>query len=445
MAIGNLLRFVEGSSLTPPKKNEYRQSIRGVPEDHLEGISRFYEDLDYLKSIDAEAVYLISTKEIVIDLELATPRSLIHEIGHHVQTTKVAGDLFRESDIIKDYQTIRDTPVSALVGMGLSSQARESHREFFAEGYTTWVLSNALGGRWSTQKQRYQKNFAKTSRILGELFGEGGKNILKEVTPKQDDFDSERRAQEELFQQELLGLLSEQEKRILQYPNKDRLYDDKAFWDRERELVGGAVLLFLLDIMDDTISQYGAYFTETTTIGIELTSVRSEAARWARRYSGELVRGITNTTRKNLRQNIGAWIESGSDRLKDLSKLLEPTFGDVRARMIAQTEVTRAWSEVRNKIWRESGIIKRKRWTTMLDELVCEFCGPMHGKVTEVGKPYPETDIYMPPYHPNCRCFEEPFLGDEFLVTSRQDRIIIDGDYIQLEEASISLDSEASI
>lgn len=222
-------------------------------------------------------------------------------------------------------------------------------------------------------------------------------------------------------------MLGEEEARILAYTRPADLHRDKAFWDRERELLGGAILLLLLGIANEAVDEYAGYFQDEFSFGIDVTSVQAEAADWAKKYSYELVKDLTNTTRNNLQANVGAWIASGSTELGDLQKLIAPAFGDVRALRIAQTEVTRAWSEGREALWRESGVVERKRWSMAVGmPNICEVCQDLHGKITKVGEPYPGyPNIFKPPDpHPGCRCSEMPVLDFGLLKALP---IVIDG------------------
>lgn len=206
-------------------------------------------------------------------------------------------------------------------------------------------------------------------------------------------------------------MLNEEEERILAYTRLGEIHKDTGFWDREKEILGGAVLLLLLDIARDAIDDYAAWFELEFSIGTDVTMLQAEAADWARRYSFDLVKDLTDTTRKNLQKNVSAWIESGSVELGDLQKLISPAFGDARAGRISQTEVTRAWSQGRNALWRESGIVKKKRWATMLGmPNICPICQDLHGRVTVLGQPYPgHPNIFEPP-DPHPGCFISPLV-----------------------------------
>lgn len=153
--------------------------------------------------------------------------------------------------------------------------------------------------------------------------------------------------------------------------------------------------------------------------------LNSEALRWAREYSYDLVRGLTETTRNQLREATSAFVQTPGMTIGDISKLIEPAFGPVRADMIAITETTRAYSQATNEL---AGLLRQetpeltitKVNNTMQDERVCPICGPLEG-APESEWPSPDG----PPWHVRCRCsssirFETPEqLAEEF--TARQE------------------------
>lgn len=65
---------------------------------------------------------------------------------------------------------------------------------------------------------------------------------------------------------------------------------------------------------------------------------------WARDYSYELIRGIDATSAARAATAISRWTESGQS-LADLREALAPAFGETRSKLIASTEVTRAYAE----------------------------------------------------------------------------------------------------
>lgn len=136
-------------------------------------------------------------------------------------------------------------------------------------------------------------------------------------------------------------------------------------------------------------------------VGVDWGLINARAAEWAREYSYELVKGITNTTRDALRQQVEGFF---TDRrtLGDLEASISQLFGPVRAEMIAVTETTRA--SVQGELafgeeLRVLGLQSVEVWQTNHDELVCPICSPLNQRPRGQGWNVP------PPAHPRCRCW----------------------------------------
>lgn len=136
---------------------------------------------------------------------------------------------------------------------------------------------------------------------------------------------------------------------------------------------------------------------ELGSVDVDWGLVNRDAVAWARGYAGELIRGLNTTTRDALRQEIARWVESG-EPLDALARRLQPTFGEMRGRVIAETEVTRAFAQGQIAAFGRVGVT-RWRWNTAADERVCDVCQPRDGLVYEVGKGE------EPPAHVRCRCW----------------------------------------
>ncbi|GIV82074.1 MAG: hypothetical protein KatS3mg051_1428 [Anaerolineae bacterium] len=162
-------------------------------------------------------------------------------------------------------------------------------------------------------------------------------------------------------------------------------------------------------------------------LGIDWTLVHRMAREWARRYVADLVRGINETTLQIFRTAIADWIERGGT-LEDLAQFIEGKLPELdvpegwsggklkwalsreRARLIAQTETTRAFAEGSIARWEQAGVTLG-RWRTNNDELVCPICGALNNVVGNLraGWQHPKTGrLYRPPAHPGCRCFLAP-------------------------------------
>jgi hypothetical protein len=157
------------------------------------------------------------------------------------------------------------------------------------------------------------------------------------------------------------------------------------YWEDEAGALYQVILPQLTTALN-TLAGYAADdFQQAYRIGLDWSLVNADALKWAREYAGGLVTRVTDTTRGNVRQAVANWIEAGGT-LRDLTKVLEPTFGERRAGLIAQTETTRAYAEANDHLWGTNGIIEEWEWATAQDELVCPICGPLHGTRHKLGK-----------------------------------------------------------
>lgn len=178
---------------------------------------------------------------------------------------------------------------------------------------------------------------------------------------------------------------------------------DSEFWSNEEDDLNGALFPLILAAALNAAQNAAEGLVAEAGVGVDWGLVNQAAVGWARDYTYSLVKGITDTTRDFLRDEIRAWIESGQP-LDVLRDTLAPMFGDVRAAMIAETEVTRAFASGNLITWQESGIVEGVRWQTANDELVCPICEPLNQTVTPLASPV------EPPAHVRCRCWITPVI-----------------------------------
>lgn len=135
----------------------------------------------------------------------------------------------------------------------------------------------------------------------------------------------------------------------------------------------------------------------------DIAAVNSAALEWARRYTYELVSNLTDTTREVVRHAVESFIATPGMTVGDLRALLAPAFGEVRAEMIAITEVTRAYAQaaqIYQALLRDYGLEMTRIWRTSGDDIVCPVCAPNNDK-PEWEWEHPDG----PPAHPRCRCW----------------------------------------
>lgn len=138
-----------------------------------------------------------------------------------------------------------------------------------------------------------------------------------------------------------------------------------------------------------------------------------DAIEWANSYGYDLVKGITGTTAKRLQGHLADAAAEGLT-VDDLRRRLEDDpllFGPVRARLIAQTEMTRAFSEGMLRSWARDPYVVGKEWITAQDEMVCPICGGMSGVVVSADGMFTLPNgnrVSAPPAHVGCRCSMRP-------------------------------------
>ena len=145
-------------------------------------------------------------------------------------------------------------------------------------------------------------------------------------------------------------------------------------------------------------------------IGVNWSLVNDAVVNWARTLSAQEVTLITTTTRNMVQDKVADWI-AGSEPLRELEKELLPTFGKVRAKMIAVTEVTNSYAGGNLETWRASGLVEKKRWNTAGTD-VCPICVGLDQQVVPLNATFIsdyDGSVYdRPPAHPRCKCWVTP-------------------------------------
>ena len=147
---------------------------------------------------------------------------------------------------------------------------------------------------------------------------------------------------------------------------------------------------------------------------VDWTAANLDALEWALEYGYQLIRGITDTTRRQIANEIRYFVDNSItiNQLRD--RLMEGNlFSKDRAQKISVTEVTRAYAAGNESAWRASGVVEGKEWQTAADEIAakCPICGPLHGKIVKLNESFGRID--RPPAHVSCRCWIVPVvIGD---------------------------------
>jgi len=150
-----------------------------------------------------------------------------------------------------------------------------------------------------------------------------------------------------------------------------------------------------------------ALFKDGVSIGVDWSKVNTAAAEWARKYVGELIKGIDQTTLDAVRQAVYNFVNTPGMTIGDVIGQLP--FDEVRAWKIAITETTRAYAEAQKLAGEQlkeqfPDVKVVKQWFTNNDDLVCDICAPMNNEEVEMSETFSSGDD-NPPAHVNCRCW----------------------------------------
>jgi len=187
---------------------------------------------------------------------------------------------------------------------------------------------------------------------------------------------------------------------------------DTAFWDDEMRSLLAVLMPFLIRGAEAGVALQAAT-VQSLGVAVDWTIPYTEAADWARKYGGKLVRGVTRTTRDRVGVNVSNWIESG-ESLPSLVRQLQSDhgFSRARAKLIAITETTASYSRgemtAAGELEKEGYFDYEKEWQTAMDDIVCPICKPLQGeRVSGVNTNFDTTagSIKGPPAHPGCRCW----------------------------------------
>lgn len=185
-----------------------------------------------------------------------------------------------------------------------------------------------------------------------------------------------------------------------------------SFWEEEMRRLA----ILLLPRLTDLALEGMRSGTEKVGIGFNYAIYSILSEQWAKEYTDELLKQVRTSNEKIVGEVLAKWIATPGRTIGDLRAALSPHFGVRRADVIAVTEATRALASGELMAFQRAGV-EEIRWGTNRDELVCPYCGAVHGQVRKIGEPFgyftwrkghvPEP-VFTPPYHPNCRCGISP-------------------------------------
>lgn len=148
--------------------------------------------------------------------------------------------------------------------------------------------------------------------------------------------------------------------------------------------------------------------------GYNLQHADELAIQYADARAAELVTGISETTRDDLRMLIESGVGEGSS-VADVAEAIESSFvfSSARAEMIARTELAYAHVGGNMQGWKDTGTVGQKQW--VVGAGCCDECDELDGTVVDLDDTFSTSDgdIDGPPLHPNCRCDVIPIVKEQ--------------------------------
>ena len=171
-------------------------------------------------------------------------------------------------------------------------------------------------------------------------------------------------------------------------------------WDEEMQLLIAVLLPLILELQ--AVGLFAG--EEEHGIPVDFTTLEESIMRSARRDTGALVRGITDTTRKLIRESVADSIALGENAHDATLRLMEHIDNPIRAVTIAQTEPVNAYQSGYYRYAKATGAIS-KEWDGLAG--ACKLCTPLIGKTIPIDEMFELSngqEVMHPAGHPRCRC-----------------------------------------
>lgn len=130
------------------------------------------------------------------------------------------------------------------------------------------------------------------------------------------------------------------------------------------------------------------------------------AVEWLRDNALTHASSVTDTIKEEVRNRIAVGVQEGQS-LNEIAEHIGEFFDEQakwRALRIARTEVISGYAEGSIEGYRQSGVVKAKRWLTANDDRVDDECAENEADGAIGLESNFSTGHSAPPVHPNCRC-----------------------------------------
>ena len=235
-------------------------------------------------------------------------------------------------------------------------------------------------------------------------------DFIKRQSPYEKKFTVKLRELFSAQEKEVLANMKHLPKAVKKGWEEDWLFNEaewnKRFAEEGRPFIGGVM------------EEVGRAELVDLVSGIDFDVTNPRVIGFLNRYVPKYAFEVNEATQAQLLGALKEGIAAG-ESMQLLKMRVRGVFGfaeNHRSLRIARTETIRASNFGAEEAFRQSGVVKGKKWLTSFDDRTCEIgCKELNGKTSGLGKPFPKggvsaeldyTDgaIPNPPLHPQCRC-----------------------------------------
>lgn len=178
------------------------------------------------------------------------------------------------------------------------------------------------------------------------------------------------------------------------------LNNDDPVWAYEEQLLTAAVIELITELIA-TGAIAGEYLYG---IPMGFNTLDEALMQAARLHTAEFVKGVTETTRKLIRESVAKSIALGENAHEATIRLMNVIDNPIRAELISQTEPVNAYQTGLKHFAKVTGA-KQKTWDGLIG--ACQLCSPLINKTIDIDELFVLSngrEIDRPAAHPRCRC-----------------------------------------
>lgn len=175
---------------------------------------------------------------------------------------------------------------------------------------------------------------------------------------------------------------------------------DDPVWEEERRLLTVAVLQIITELT--ALGVIGGEYIIGIPVAFE--SLEDAIMQAARKQTATMVRSVTDTTRKLIREAVAQSIALGENSDEAALRLLDVIDNPIRAQTIAQTEPVNAYQRGYSLYAHQTGAVS-KTWDGLIG--ACKICSPLIGTTIGIDELFTlanGNEVPHPSGHPRCRC-----------------------------------------